>query len=47
MLPIALDGTLAACLTVPSPVSSQDALKRTTEHTPLYTPMGEDTPDLT
>jgi len=37
-LPIALDGTLPASLTVHSQVSSQDALKHTLEHAHKYTP---------
>jgi len=37
-LPIALDGTLPACLTVRSQVSSQDALNHTPEHAFKYTP---------
>jgi hypothetical protein len=37
-LSIALDGTLPACLTVRSQVSSQDALKHTPKHTLQYTP---------
>jgi hypothetical protein len=35
---IALDGTLLACLTVRSQVSSQEALKHTPEHTPEHAP---------
>jgi len=37
-LPIALDGTLSACWTVRSQVSSQDALKHTPEHALKFTP---------
>jgi len=37
-LPIALDGTLPACLTVPFQASSQDALNRTPKHTLNNTP---------
>ena len=36
-LPIALDGTLPACCTVHSQVSSQDALNHTPEHALKYT----------
>jgi len=36
-LPIALDGTLPACLTVCSQVSSQDTPKNTSEYAPKYT----------
>ena len=45
-LPIALDGTLPACLTVCSQVSSQDALKHTPEHALKYTIALDDTPSL-
>jgi hypothetical protein len=37
-LPIAFDGTLPACLTVHSQVSSHDALKHIPQHTLKYTP---------
>ena len=37
MLPIALDGTLPASLTVRSQVSSQDSPKYTSEYAPKYT----------
>jgi len=37
-LPIALDVTLLACLTVRSQASSQDALKHTPEYALKYTP---------
>ena len=37
MLPIGLDGTLPACMTVHSQVSSQDALYHSTEHARKYT----------
>jgi hypothetical protein len=36
-LPIALDGTLRACLTTPSQVSSQDTPKNTSEYPRKYT----------
>jgi hypothetical protein len=36
-LPIALDGTLPACLTIRSQVSSQDTPKNTSEYAPKYT----------
>jgi len=38
MLPLALDGTQPACLTVHSQTSSQEALKHTPEHALKYTP---------
>jgi len=37
-LPIALDGTLPACLTIRSQVSSHDSLNHTPEHALKYTP---------
>jgi len=37
-LPIALNGTLPACLTIRSQVSSQNALKHTPKHAFKYTP---------
>ena len=36
-LPIALDGTLLACLTIRSQVSAQDSSKYTSEYAPNYT----------
>ena len=36
-LPIALDGTLPACLTIRSQVSSQETPKNTSEYAPKYT----------
>jgi hypothetical protein len=42
MLPLALDGTLPACLTVHSHVHSQDSLKLAMEHTLKFTPVALD-----